>query len=263
MSLLIGHFTDLHITVPANKFKNTDSTANVNKIIQQLNNLTRKPDIVILTGDLVHEGIKEEYIVLVDLLDKLKMPYYVIPGNHDERNNFRNAFSHHSYLPQQGEFLHYEVDNYPLKLIGLDSLIPSKPEGQLCQQRLAWLDTKLQSSAKPTLLFMHHPPYLSGIDFMDRFSLKQSEDFANVLKKYNHIVGILTGHYHRSIFTRFANIPVCTLASCTAQILPDFSHAKGLTWVAEPPVFALHKWDIKHGLASLPVVATDNSQIIS
>ena len=62
----------------------------------------RRPDLVVLTGDLVDEGRPEEYAMLRKILVALPIPYLVIPGNHDDRDNLRDAFADHAYLPRHG-----------------------------------------------------------------------------------------------------------------------------------------------------------------
>ena len=92
------------------------------------------------------------------------MPVYLIPGNHDEREALADAFSDHDYLPRDREFLHYVLEQYPVRLIGLDTLVPGKGSGLMCEERLTWLAARLEvAPARPTVVFMHHPPFVTGI----------------------------------------------------------------------------------------------------
>jgi 3',5'-cyclic AMP phosphodiesterase CpdA len=59
------------------------------------------------------------------------MPVYLIPGNHDRRENMRLVFGGDSYLPMNGEFLHYTVEDLPMRLIGLDTVVPGKGHGEM------------------------------------------------------------------------------------------------------------------------------------
>src|SRR5260370_12491037 len=87
------------------------------------------------------------------------MPVYVIPGNHDSREGLSRAFADRGYLPTSGGFLHYTVEEWPVRLIGLDTQVPGQPGGRLCAERLARLHARLREApARPTLGFMHHPP---------------------------------------------------------------------------------------------------------
>ena len=63
------------------------------------------------------------------------MPVFVIPGNHDARDPLRAAFGGDGYLPADG-FLQYAVEDYPLRLVALDTLIPGEGGGELCDDRL-------------------------------------------------------------------------------------------------------------------------------
>ena len=58
------------------------------------------------------------------LLAPLPMPVYVIPGNHDARDPLRRVFGIDGYLPREGPYLHYVVEHYPVRLVGLDTLVP-------------------------------------------------------------------------------------------------------------------------------------------
>lgn len=54
--------------------------------VAQVNDLVPQPDLALLTGDLVDRGTAAEYEMLRELLAPLRMPFLVIPGNHDDRD---------------------------------------------------------------------------------------------------------------------------------------------------------------------------------
>jgi len=67
---------------------------------------------------------------------------FMIPGNHDARDAMRAAFPEHRYLPADG-FLQYTVEGLPVRLIALDTLVEGKGHGELCDERLDWLEARL------------------------------------------------------------------------------------------------------------------------
>lgn len=60
------------------------------------------PDVVLLTEDLTDQGSQSAYLHLDELLKPLKVPLFVIPENHDNREERRKAFLKHSYMPLEG-----------------------------------------------------------------------------------------------------------------------------------------------------------------
>ena len=126
--------------------------------------MTTRPDVLLLTGDLVDHGAPDEYKLLRDLLDQVDIPTYLIPGNHDDRASLVAAFRDHEYLPLDGGPLAYTIDDFAVRLIGLDTLRDGYHDGELDAARLGWLDEQLAAASDaPTLVFMHHPPFATGI----------------------------------------------------------------------------------------------------
>lgn len=242
---LIAQVTDTHIKAKGRRAYggHVDTHGALDRCVRHLNSLEPRPDVVLVTGDLVDMGRPDEYATLRGLLDCLDAPYFVVPGNHDDRDALRAAFADHGYLPQQGEFLHYCVDDHPLRLVGLDSTVPGEPGGLMCDARLAWLDATLGNApARPTLLFMHHPPFVTGIAHMDVQRCANADRFGAVVARHPQVVRLLCGHVHRSIQVPWYGI--------TASIGPSHSHAVALDlrpdgpsrFVLEPPACALHAW---------------------
>lgn len=240
--MLLAQITDFHVARPGSQMATTARTAErLAQAVRHINALAPRPDAVVCTGDLADSGSESEYRDLLELLASLAYPTYVIPGNHDDRDNLRRAFRErgHAYLPEVGP-LCYTVDLGPLRLVALDTLVPGAAHGELDAEALAWLDARLAESKVPTIILQHHPPFRTGIGHMDAMGLEGSDAEAAVVRKYDHVERILCGHLHRSISCRFAGTVASTCPSTAHQVGLDLGVPGGLSIVAEPPVCALH-----------------------
>ena len=242
--MLIAQVTDPHIKAEGRlAYKKIDTAANLSACVDHLNHLVETPDLILLTGDLTDFGRPQEYELVRQLLAPLRMPLFVIPGNHDHRGNLLNAFNNHDYLPKDSEFLHYVIDDYPLRMIGLDTTIPGKPGGELCKQRLTWLEQQLrQQPDKPTLLFMHHPPIKTGIQHMDVQNCRNGETLGEMLEGYPQVFQILCGHVHRPIHTQWHGMTVTIAPSSSHYVALDTQENGPADWMLEPPSVQLHRW---------------------
>ena len=244
--MLIAQVTDPHIKAEGRlAYRTVDTAANLERCIRHLLGLKQPPDVVLMTGDLTDFGRKDEYRLLRRLIAPLDMPVYVIPGNHDERGNFREAFSDHSYLPTAGDIC-YVIEDYPLRMIGLDTTIPGKPGGEMSAERLTWLDRELRSRPDaPTLLFMHHPPITTGIEHMDVQNCANAEALGDVLDANPQVMQILCGHVHRPIHTRWHGVAVSIAPSASHYVALDLGENPPRDFYLEPPSVHLHQW--QHG----------------
>lgn len=241
--MLICQITDTHIKLPGKlAYRKVDTAAMLSDCVRTVQALNPQPDLVVLTGDLVDLGRPEEYDYLRSLMAPLKMPIYVVPGNHDERDAMRAAYRDGGYLPREG-FLHFAVEDWPLRLIGLDTVIPGQGGGELCAERLAWLDRTLQQKPDtPTLVLMHHPPFPTGIGHMDRIGLIGADAFAGVMARHGQVQAVLCGHLHRTIQAQVGGRRVTTSPSPAHQVALDLRAEAPSAFAMEPPGFMLHRW---------------------
>jgi len=129
--MLIAQLSDPHIKGPGQLlYDRIDTAGYLERAVAHVLRLDPLPDVVIMTGDLVDGGKAEEYALLRRLLAPLPMPLYVIPGNHDAREPLRAAFVDKGFFPAEG-FLQYVVEDQPVRLIALDTLVEGKPYGEL------------------------------------------------------------------------------------------------------------------------------------
>jgi 3',5'-cyclic-AMP phosphodiesterase len=270
--MLVAQITDTHIlaegklyhsphrAIPADAapgWSYIDTAGCLKRAIAELNGLTPRPDVIVVTGDLTDHGSAEEYANLKAILGAADVPVFVIPGNHDSRDALRAAFADDGYLATEG-FLHYTVENYPLRLVALDTHIPGSHDGLLCEERLDWLDRTLADApTQPTLLAMHHPPFPTGIGHMDRHALKNPAEFAEVVRKHSQIERILCGHLHRTIDHRFAGTIAGTCPSTAHQLVLDMMPEAPAEFTFEPPGYQLHFWREGVGLVSHTAVFGD------
>src|SRR5262245_5846100 len=111
--------------------------------------LEQQPDAVVVTGDLADGGADHEYRVAKELLARLEAPFFVLPGNHDDRDALRRRFG----LPgADGTPVQYSADLGPLRLVVVDSTRPGEVPGELDEQRLAWLDAELAADPERTTI---------------------------------------------------------------------------------------------------------------
>jgi Icc protein len=249
--MIVIQLSDPHIVPPGELlYGRVDTAEFLARAVAEINRLDPLPDVAVITGDLVDHGDPAEYEQLRTLLAPLAMPVFVIPGNHDAREPLRAAFAADGYLPADG-FLQFAIEDHPVRLVALDTLIPGEGGGLLCTERLAWLDHALAlAPARPVLLMMHHPPFLTGIQRMDRAGLKNSEALAAVVAGYPQVERILCGHLHRAIDRRFAGTVAGTAPSTAHQLRLDLTSEAPLRFMFEPPGYQLHVWREDSGLVT-------------
>ncbi len=238
--MLIAQVTDTHIRKNGQKaYGRVDTYRALRETVDHLNGLTPRPDAVVVSGDLVDGGSAEEYATARPLLDRLQMPYYAVPGNHDERENFRRAFADKGYLPATG-FLNYVIEDFPVRLVGLDSVVPGQPHGDLCPERLDWLAQCLAADRqKPTLVFLHHPPFLTGINHMDAMMCQNGESLGAIIQEHPQVQMLLCGHIHRIIHTTWHGIAACIGGSPAHAVAFDLTPDGPAAFVMEPPTSRL------------------------
>jgi 3',5'-cyclic AMP phosphodiesterase CpdA len=245
--MLIVQISDFHLKPDGVlAYDAADTAAALKQVVNYINRLNPVPDVVIATGDIADGGAWESYELARGLLAPLKMPLYMVPGNHDQKNHLADVFSTHTYLRDrvpgtEGSYICYTIDDYPVRLIGLDTVTPGEHGGGLGPARLEWLDRKLSQRPEiPTLIFMHHPPFASAIGHMDIEPFRRRNAFAKLILRYRQVERITCGHIHRPISRLFAGTVATVCPGVGMQIVLDLRPEAPSGFNLEPPALMIH-----------------------
>lgn len=249
-AVLIAQMTDIHVGFAPDEQPEELNLTRFRATLARLIDGPNRPDMLVLTGDITDHGDAESFAKTAELLRDCPFPIIPMVGNHDSRAGLLGAFP--QVVPAEGGFLHFVIDGgMGLRIICLDTLEDGRHGGAFCDVRAAWLAARLaEAPHTPTLIFMHHPPVVAGIDWMD-----PAPDEAwimrlrSVLAGQNQVQSIHCGHLHRQITTRFAGIPLGVTPSVAPLVAMDLTPVDQHTpddrelITTEPPTYALHRWD--------------------
>jgi len=252
--MILAQISDTHILARSSDRAEARRRADdLRRCVADINR--QQPDAVVHTGDIVQHGLPEEYDHVREILAPLRAPVYVIPGNRDERGALRAAFDDQSYLPKDGDFLHYTVEDYPVRLVALDSTAAGERKGVYCARRRAWLHDVLDGAAdKPTILFIHHPPFDIGDEYVGGYRQpREAERLAAVVRRYSQVERLLCGHVHWPSHRPWAGTHTTTMASVAVDVRKgaDEPHVEGR------PMYQLHVMSENAGLVSQIRIVTD------
>jgi 3',5'-cyclic-AMP phosphodiesterase len=220
----IAHLSDTHFLGGRAPWGGViDTDAQISSALRQLERSGRRPDAIVITGDLTDLGEPEAYARLRSIVEPvardLDAELVWVMGNHDERPEFSrqlldreldgSAESH----PQDRVY-----DVRGLRIISFDSTVPGYHHGDVSPQQLEWLAGVLSEPAQHgTLLALHHPPIKTPLELMNVLQLRHQDDLADVVRGTD-VRAILGGHLHYSTFGLFAGIPV-SVASATCNTM--------------------------------------------
>ncbi len=249
--MLIAQLSDPHVSLPGGVADARFATgARLDAAVRHLLTLSLRPDVVIVSGDCVDGGTAAEYEHFRERMRPLPMPWYVVPGNHDDRAAMRAAFGAQGRAAMD-DFVQYVVESGPVRIVALDTHVPGAMSGRLCDARLGWLDARLREEpGKPTLVFMHHPPFRTGIPALDDLGLEDLDAFADVIARHPQVECVTSGHFHRSAQRRLHRAIAMICPSVAMQIALDLSRREPLGISNEPPACLLHAWDARTGLVT-------------
>ena len=255
--MVIAQISDTHIICPSigsNKVIVEERIRNLKRCANTIKNLDNKPDVIIHTGDISHNGLIEEYKIVSDILNPLNIPILYTPGNRDKRENLKLIFNNFEIRNLKDNFFIYKKELKGFRLISMDTHCKTSNMGEFTNERLEMFSQiLLEKQSIPTAIFMHHPPFdvsetkTKNIEYI---SEKLFPKFIEILKKHNNLVGLFCGHIHRNIKRSINNIVTYTVP----PIALDLSKDKLITPNFRKIQFLLHSHSENTGILTKKIL---------
>lgn len=208
--------SDTHVAAdPQDHYRGSYPYRNLQEVIAQI--ACVPPDGLVITGDLARlKGKVEDYRNFRTLLTPLaQRPVYLGLGNHDDRDGFFRMFPDMCEHPGIVKNKHITMAQAgPVRMIVLDTLLKVNGLlGRLGDSQRTWLETALQScDDRPTILFLHHAPYMNLLDRRRLFE---------IIKPQGKIKAVVSGHSHRYEYSEVSGIHLINLPSTGYTIWSD------------------------------------------
>ncbi len=164
--------------------------------VRDINSITGL-SFVVLSGDVTEYGSREQLRLAKDILDGLKIPCHVVPGNHDTKwsesgaTDFPRLWKEDRFVFHHGGFCFIGLHEGPIMKMA---------DGHWAPQDVRWLESTLKNlpDTNQPIVFVTHYPIDNGID--NWYAV------LDLLKKYNTQVA-LCGHIHRNNSEPFEGLP--------------------------------------------------------
>jgi len=246
--LLVAQITDVHLGFdPGNP--DELNRHRLDRTLRRLAEMEPRPDILLVTGDIADNGDDaDSYRRFREATAGFPVPVFPAMGNHDSRPCFLKEF------PETGTadgFVQYAIEDFPVRILVLDTLEVGRHGGGFCETRAAWLRARLAEALdRPTLLVLHHPPIETGLSWMtENPEAAWVRRLRAIVEANANIVAMISGHLHRPVVTRWAGTTLAVCPATAPQVAldlepmdPDAPDDRPMI-VADRPYFALHYWN--------------------
>ncbi|GAB2668145.1 3',5'-cyclic-AMP phosphodiesterase [Vibrio panuliri] len=174
-------------------------------------------DAILATGDISQDHSDASYRRFAEGIKPLKQDCFWLPGNHDYKPSMNSVMPSQQIMQVEHALLgeHWQM-------VLLDSQVEGVPHGRLSQSQLALLESKLaQYPERHTLVLLHHHPLLVGSAWLDQHTLKDAEQFWQVVERHSNVRAILCGHVHQDMQKVHSGATVIATPSTCVQFKPN------------------------------------------
>lgn len=214
--LRVLQISDTHLCAdPADRLMGLNTLACFEGTLDLLRANHWPADLLLVTGDLVHDGSSAGYTRLRARLAALEIPVYCLPGNHDEPDLLRRSLNAERVrtvpAARHGDWA----------FVFIDSTRPGSAAGHLGPGELERLEQSLAQHAEHhCLVCLHHQPVLVGSTWLDSVAVENPDALFEVLERWPQVRGMVWGHVHQSYDAMHNGIRLLACPSTCAQFRP-------------------------------------------
>lgn len=219
-SLRVLQITDLHLSAEADaRLLGLNTLDSLEQVLDKARATCWPADLILLTGDLAHDGSEKAYSRILERFDRFGVPVYCIAGNHDDPAVMARILN-------SGRLRCVDQASHgDWSIVLLDSTKPHEEGGQLTTAELQRLDSLLlEHPQRHALICLHHNPIPTESAWLDTMVLESADEFFRVLDRHPQVRGVLWGHIHQEIDTRRNGVRLLASPSTCIQFKPRQTH---------------------------------------
>ena len=217
----VAQITDTHLFANQDgQLYGINTRDSLQAVIEHVLTNLPKLDLLLVTGDLVHDETMDGYLVLREFVDNMGVSAYFLPGNHDDpvmmQEVFPNVTRNGITSVQQGQW----------SVVMLDSSIPGRVEGEITSDNLHALVDCLQANRdKHAFIALHHHVIDVQSAWLDELSLRNNREFLKLLNDFPNVKVVLNGHIHQELDEQRNSIRFLGSPSTCFQFTPKQDNA--------------------------------------
>jgi len=187
----VAQVTDCHLTAdPEGSYRGINPRLNLEMLLEKIK--VKRPDLLLLTGDLSEDGSRDSYRALRSVFQSAGVPVLALPGNHDDAGLLEESF------PGSPVDSIRVSEHGAWQIVRLNSCMPGQPEGQLSDRAVIDLEDHLaRHAAHPQLIALHHQPVAVGNPWIDRYPLLNPQPLLQLIDGCPNVKAVVWGHIHQ------------------------------------------------------------------
>lgn len=177
---------------------------------------SEEPDLVLVTGDLSHDGSPASYAAVGEELEPLGAPCLGLPGNHDDPDVLVEAMARPPFRADRV----FTAGGW--RFVLLDSSVAGAEHGRLSDATVEGVDAELSAHPnRPTLIALHHSPVPVGSAWLDPINLRAPDDFRDLVESHPQVQTVLFGHVHQAVEAQWGDVELFGCPSTCFQFAPN------------------------------------------
>lgn len=231
-TLRVLQITDTHLYAdPVGTLLGVNTLDSFQRVIAHFRDHYWAIDLLLATGDLVHDASAIGYQKMQAMLGSFGVPVFCLPGNHDlpavMREHLAGGQVQTDAVRDLGDW----------RFVMLDSVIPGEEGGRVAQEQLDLLAHALTGAPdRPTLVCMHHQPVAVGSAWIDTMAIENPDPLFEIIDQHPQVRGLLWGHIHQTYEGQRHGIRLMASPSTCVQFAPGIDEFQV---DEEPPGFRL------------------------
>lgn len=189
----ILQITDTHLfSDPRGQLEGCVTDESLHRVIETVKHSQRRPELIVATGDLVHDESRAGYQRLRNHLESFGVPILAIPGNHDFP-----PLMDELYCDGLMRFCDRgSIRNWRVYL--LNTFVASAVGGRVDPLALAAIHRDIQAEPEThALVCLHHHPVLIQSAWLDALGIENAELFNGFVRSHPQIRAVIWGHIHQ------------------------------------------------------------------